>query len=57
MANKFEMGGYMYKKWMPKNYYEQSFPYVLQMYDNRRYKELDDPQSEIDWYIPVKKVI
>lgn len=56
MANKFKMGGYVYKKWMPKNSYEQNFPYVLQLYDRRRYKGLDDPQSEIDWYIPVKKV-
>lgn len=56
MANKFEMGCFVYKNWMPKNNYEQNFPYVLQMYDRYRYKELDDPKSELDWYIPVKKI-
>jgi AraC family transcriptional regulator len=55
MANKFETGGYVYKEWMPRNGYEQGYPYVLQMYDRRRYKGLDDPKSEIDWYIPIKK--
>jgi AraC family transcriptional regulator len=55
MENKFELGAYVYKEWMPKNGYDQAFPYVLQLYDRRRYKGLDDPQSEIDWYIPVKK--
>lgn len=56
MENKFELGGYMYKNWMPKNSYTQNFPYVLQLYDRRRYKGLDDPQSEIDWLIPIKKM-
>lgn len=57
LENKFEMGGYMYKKWLPENNYIQSFPYVLQMYDRKRYKGLEDPKSEIDWFIPVKKSI
>ena len=56
MVNKFELGAYVYKEWMPKNNYNQAFPYVLQLYDRRLYKGLDDPQSEIDWYIPVKKL-
>ncbi len=55
MENKFELGGYMYKKWMPENEYEQIYPYIIQMYDRRQYKGLDDPQSAIDWFIPVKK--
>ncbi|MFX0170340.1 MAG: GyrI-like domain-containing protein [Candidatus Hodarchaeota archaeon] len=56
MENKFERGGYIYKKWLPENNYEQAFPYVIQLYDNRRYKGLEDPNSEIDWFIPIKNV-
>lgn len=54
MEDKFEMGGYMYKKWLPEHNYEQCFPYILQMYDRKRYTGLEDPKSEIDWFIPVK---
>ncbi|MFX0184929.1 MAG: GyrI-like domain-containing protein [Candidatus Hodarchaeota archaeon] len=57
MENKFERGGYIYKKWLPEHGYEQIFPYVIQLYDDRRYKGLEDPESEIDWFIPVKKSI
>ncbi|MFX0050026.1 MAG: GyrI-like domain-containing protein [Candidatus Hodarchaeota archaeon] len=56
LENKFERGGYIYKKWLPENNYEQAFPYVIQLYDNRRYKGLEDPSSEIDWFIPIKNV-
>ena len=56
MSNKFELGAYVYKEWMPKNDYNQAYPYILQWYDRRRYKGLEDPESEIDWYIPVKKM-
>jgi AraC family transcriptional regulator len=54
MENKWKIGGYIYKTWIPENNYDQAFPYVIQAYDLKRYKGLDDPQSEIDWYIPIK---
>ncbi|MFX0205596.1 MAG: GyrI-like domain-containing protein [Candidatus Hodarchaeota archaeon] len=55
LENKLEQGGYIYKTWLPENGLAQSFPYVIQLYDRRRYRGLEDPESEIDWYIPVKK--
>ncbi len=55
MENKFKYGAYVYKDWLPQHGYQQSFPYVLQSYDGRRYKGLEDPESQIDWFIPVKK--
>jgi AraC family transcriptional regulator len=55
MENKFERGGYIYKTWLPEHGYEQIFPYVIQLYDHGRYKGLEDPESEIDWFIPIKK--
>ncbi len=56
ISEKIELGSYMYKKWIPENNYEQSFPFILEGYDSQRYKGLDDPNSEIDWYIPIKKI-
>jgi AraC family transcriptional regulator len=46
----------VFKNWIPKNGFEQAHPYVIQGYDRKRYKDLNDPKSEIDWYIPVRKV-
>jgi len=57
MQNKNEVGFYIYKKWLSENGYEQSYPYLIQGYDRERYKDLNDPKSEIDWYIPVKILI
>ncbi|MFX0124153.1 MAG: GyrI-like domain-containing protein [Candidatus Hodarchaeota archaeon] len=57
LENKLERGGYIYKTWLPEKGYEQIFPYLIQMYDQKRYKGLEHPESEIDWYIPVKKSI
>jgi len=56
MEEKFKKGAYIYREWIPENGWKQSFPYILQGYDGARYKGLDDPKSEIDWYIPVKKI-
>ncbi len=46
---------YLFKDWIPKNGYEQAYPYIIQAYDNKRFKGMDDKDSEIDWYIPIKK--
>jgi AraC family transcriptional regulator len=35
--------------------YEQAFPYILQRYDDK-YKGLDDPDSELGWMVPIKKL-
>jgi len=56
IENKLEIGGIIYKQWIPENGFEQAFPYIIQGYDGKRYKGLDDPKSEIDWFIPVKKI-
>lgn len=54
IENKIEIGSFIYKEWLPSNNYEQTFPFILQLYDGKRYHGLEDPKSEIDWYIPVK---
>ena len=55
MTNKLERGKYIYKTWLPENGYEQVFPYIIQLYDSERYKGLEYPESELDWFIPIKK--
>ena len=46
----------LFKKWIPEHNYEQAYPYIIQAYDYKRYKGLEDKTSEIDWYIPVKTI-
>ena len=43
-------------EWMPNNGYMQAHPFMLQGYDGKRYKGLDNPKSEIDWFIPIKPI-
>lgn len=51
----FSEGEYVFKKWLPNSNCEQAYPYIIQSYDRRRFKALDDEESEIDWYIPIKE--
>lgn len=50
----FDKGEYYFKKWLPQSEYEQAYPYIIQAYDITRFKGLEDNESEIDWYIPIK---
>lgn len=48
---------YIFRKWLlnEESSYRQAFPYVIQMYNSRRYRGLEDPTSEIDWLIPIQE--
>jgi len=50
------MAEFVFHKWLGSEQSEfcQSYPYVIQRY-GPKYKGLEDPNSEIDWLIPVKK--
>ena len=50
----FDSGEYYFKDWLPKSKYVQAYPYIIQAYDAQRFKSLEDEESEIDWYIPIK---
>ena len=54
MANKNAQGSYIFQKWMPKNKIKQRYPFIIQRYDSKRYRGLEDPSSEIDWLIPIQ---
>lgn len=45
----------VYSDWIPEHGYEEIYPYMIESYHSDRYTSLDDPNSVIDWYIPVKK--
>jgi len=54
-AMDLDSGEYYFKTWLPQSKYEQAYPYVIQAYDAQRFKSLQDEESEIDWYIPIKQ--
>ena len=41
-------------EWLPEAGLEQSFSFIMEYYDTQRFKGLDDPNSELDIYVPVK---
>ncbi|QEE16221.1 GyrI-like domain-containing protein [Promethearchaeum syntrophicum] len=47
---------YIFQDWLgsDKSEYTQAYPYVIQRY-GIKFKGLDNPDSEIDWLIPVRK--
>ena len=45
---------YYYSEWLPESQYEQSYPFIMQSYSPKRWKEDDIEGSLMDWYIPVK---
>ena len=45
---------YIYNKWLRTSEYKESHGYMLWRYDEKT-KELDDPQSELQAYIPVEE--
>jgi AraC family transcriptional regulator len=49
---------YIFRKWLidPSSPYQQAYPYVIQAYNSKRYRSLEDPQSEIDWLVPIREV-
>ena len=53
MAQQLE---YMYYEWIQNSGYQESYPYMIQRYDLKRYKGLDDSETEIDFLLPIKEV-
>lgn len=45
----------IYTDWLPNSEYVESYPMLIQRYDQKRFKSLDDPESEIDFMIPIKE--
>ena len=45
---------YGHKEWLPKSKYEEADWFEFELYDER-FKDTDDPNSEIDIYIPIRE--
>lgn len=41
-------------EWLPEAGLEQSFTYIFEYYDTQRFKGLNDPNCELDIYVPIK---
>ena len=48
---------FLFSEWLksPKSKYKQSYPFMIEYYDEKRFnaRNMDNPKSEIDWWIPV----
>lgn len=43
----------IYKEWLPKSGYEEAHRFTIEHYDER-FKGTDNPESELDIYVPIK---
>lgn len=50
----FSGGEYIWNEWLPDSDYEESYPYMALAYDKKRFFGLQDKESEIDFYVPIK---
>jgi AraC family transcriptional regulator len=45
----------IYKGWLPQSGYEEAFKFTVERYDGARFKGVDDPESELDIWVPIRK--
>ncbi|BDZ70780.1 GyrI-like domain-containing protein [Methanobacterium petrolearium] len=50
----FNGGNYIWNEWLPDSKYDESYPYMVLAYDKNRFRGINDPKSEVDFYVPVK---
>ena len=43
----------IYKEWLPKSGYEEAHKFTIEYYDDR-FKGIDNTESELDVYVPIK---
>jgi AraC family transcriptional regulator len=55
-ATNKDTGAAIFKEWLPRKGYMQAYPYIIEAYDSNLFRSMDDSESEIDWYIPIKEV-
>lgn len=44
----------LWGKWLPETGLKTSFNYMIEYYDNQRFKGMDNPDSEIDFMVPIQ---
>ena len=45
----------IYKDWLPQSGYEEAHKFTVERYDGERFKGVDDPESELEIWVPVRK--
>ena len=46
----------IFEDWLPASGYEEAHAFLMETYDAERFKGTDDPESELDVYVPVRKM-
>jgi len=46
--------GLIWKEWLPGSQYELADKFLIEVYDERRFKGMESPDSELDFWVPVK---
>jgi AraC family transcriptional regulator len=46
----------IYYEWMPESGYVERAKYLIEFYDEKRFKGMDNPDSELDIYVPVDRL-
>lgn len=44
----------IFKQWLPEAGLETSFDFLIEYYDSQRFKGMDDSDSELDIYVPIR---
>jgi AraC family transcriptional regulator len=44
----------LWSKWLPETGLKTSFNYMIEYYDNQRFKDMDSPDSEIDFMVSIQ---
>jgi len=52
---KSDWSGKIYKEWLPESGYKEAYPFLIEYYDKKRFKGMDNEDSELDIYLPIKK--
>jgi AraC family transcriptional regulator len=45
----------IYTDWLPNSPYVESYPMLIERYNGKRFKGLEDPESEIDFMVPIRE--
>ncbi len=50
-------GDAIYQHWMPESGHKETASITIEVYDGDRFKSFDDPDSELDVWVPLRKVL
>jgi len=51
---KSNWGNNINKDWLPKSSYKEAYNFLIEYYDENRFKGMNNEESELDIYVPIK---